>query len=302
VSAPREGRLKLVGLELDYAEYGPAGGEPLLMIMGLGMQRVAWPDSLLDALAGAGFRCITFDNRDVGHSTRYEAYGVPSLPASLAGRLLRRRLRLPYGLADIADDAAGLLQHLGIARAHVLGISMGGMVAQHFAHRHPGRARSLTLMCSSSGRLGLPLPHAAVMRQLMRRPRDAGRLEAAIDYLVTLFRLIGSPAYPMPQEELVRRARAGALRAASGNGVSRQLAAILNDGDRSTLLRHLTLPTLVLHGTADPMVPLAHGEDLARRIGGARLERIAGWGHDLPDALAERLAASIATHATDAAG
>lgn len=299
MSAPREGRLKLVGLELDYAVHGPAGGEPLLMIMGLGMQRVAWPDSLLNALANAGYRCITFDNRDVGHSTRYEAYGVPSLPASLAGRLLRRRLRLPYGLADMADDAAGLLQHLGVARAHVLGISMGGMVAQHFAHRHPGRCRSLTLMCSSSGRLGLPLPHAPVIRQLMRRPRD-GRREAAIDYMVTLLRLIGSPAFPMPQEELLRRARAGALRAASGHGVSRQLAAILNDGDRSTLLRHLDLPTLVLHGTADPMVPLAHGEDLARRVRGARLERIEGWGHDLPDALAERLVSSISRHAATA--
>ncbi len=291
-----ESRLKLVGVELDYAVRGPTDGTPLLLIMGLGMQRIAWPDSLLDALAARGMRCITFDNRDVGNSTRYEAYGSPSLPASVAARLFRRRLRLPYSLADIADDGAALLHHLGIERAHVLGISMGGMIAQHFAHRHPQQSKSLTLMATSSGRLGLPPPRPAVMRQLLRRPRRAVTTDAAVSYMVDLMRLIGSPAYPMDAADIDRRSRAALRRAASGNGVGRQLAAIFNDGDRSELLRHLKLPSLILHGSADPMVPIAHGLDLARKIRGARLERIEGWGHDLPDALADTLAEFIAGH------
>lgn len=300
MSRSREGRLRLVGVEIDWAERGPVEGRPLLMIMGLGMQRVAWPDSLFDALVARGFRCISFDNRDVGHSTRYDAYGAPSLPAMLAGRLLRRPLGLPYRLADIADDAAALLQHLGIARADVLGISMGGMVAQHFAHRHPRRTASLSLMCSSSGRLGLPLPRPAVLRHMATRPRGRVSREAAIDYLLRLFDLLASPAYPMPADELRRRAEAAALRAPTGNGVLRQLGAILDDGDRSILLRRLELPALVLHGSADPMLPPAHGEHLARLIPGARLERIAGWGHDLPDALAGRFAELVAGNAARA--
>jgi len=292
----REGRLKLVGVELDYAERGPADGIPLLLVMGLGMQRVAWPDSLLDELAARGMRCVTFDNRDAGLSTRYEAYGAPALPLSMAARLFGRRLRLPYGLADIADDGAALLQHLGIESAHIGGISMGGMIAQHFAHRHPQKTRSLTLMCTSSGRLGLPPPTPRVLRQLMRRPRHAVTLDAAVDYMVRLLSIIGSPAYPAGEAELALRCRAAAVRASSGSGVTRQLAAILNDGDRSILLRHLKTPTLILHGSADPMVPMAHGLDLARKIRGARLERIEGWGHDLPDALAATLADLLVAH------
>jgi len=291
-----EGRLKLVGVELDYAVRGRDDGTPLLLIMGLGMQRVAWPDSLLDALVARGARCITFDNRDVGNSTRYDAYGAPALPASIFARLFRRRLRLPYSLADIADDGAALLHHLGIERAHVVGISMGGMIAQHFAHRHPQQTSSLTLMCTSSGRMGLPPPRALVMQQLLKRPRRAVSSEAAVTYMVNLLRIIGSPAYPTDAADLGNRSRAALKRASSGNGMTRQLAAILNDGDRSELLRHLQAPTLILHGSADPMVPIAHGLDLARKIRGARMERIEGWGHDLPDALANTLADLVVGH------
>ena len=295
-SALVEGRLKLVGVELDYAVRGPDTGIPLLLIMGLGMQRVAWPDSLLDALVARGARCITYDNRDVGNSTRYEAYGVPALPTSIFARLFRRRLRLPYSLADIADDGAALLHHLGVERAHVVGISMGGMIAQHFAHRHPQHTSSLTLMCTSSGRVGLPPPRAPVMRQLLKRPRRAVSTDEAVTYMVDLLRIIGSPGYPMDAANIGSRSRAALKRATSGNGMTRQLAAILNDGDRSELLRHLKSPTLILHGSADPMVPIAHGLDLARKIRGARMERIEGWGHDLPDALADTLADLVIGH------
>ena len=282
---------------IDYAVHGPEQGEPLLLIMGLGMQRIAWPVSLLDAFARQGFRVISFDNRDIGLSTRYDAHGEPALARVVARRLLGRPMRLPYLLADLADDGVALLDHLGIARAHVLGISMGGMIAQHLAHRHASRLRSLTLMSTSSGRLGLPLPAASVLRLMLSRPNTRVSVDAAIDYWVRLFGLIGSPAWPMSREDMERRARASLQRAPTGAGVSRQLAAIIADGDRSPLLRTLVLPTLVLHGTHDAMVPPAHGRQLAALIPGARLQTIHGWGHDLPDALSDQFASVVAEHA-----
>ena len=285
---------------IDYAVHGPEQGEPLLLIMGLGMQRIAWPVSLLDAFARQGFRVISFDNRDIGLSTRYDAHGEPTLARVVARRLLGRPMRLPYLLADLADDGVALLDHLGVARAHVLGISMGGMIAQHIALRHAPRLRSLTLMSTSSGRLGLPLPAASVLRLMLTRPRTRVRVDAAIDYWVRLFERIGSPAYPMPRDELIRRAEASLRRAANGSGVSRQLAAIISDGDRSDWLGRLDTPTLILHGTHDAMVPLAHGEQLARVIPQARLHTLDGWGHDLPDALSVEFARLVARHAAAA--
>lgn len=285
------------GIELDYALHGPEQGVPLLLIMGLGMQRIAWPSSLLDALAESGFRCISFDNRDIGLSTRHGGQRVPSLPRLIGGRLLGRRPSLPYQLADLADDAARLLDHLGVQHVHVAGISMGGMIAQHFAARHAARIRSLTLMSTSSGRLGLPPPRSAVLRLMLRRPVDVADEDAVTAYMLELFAAIGSPGYPTPRSALEPRIRAGARRASSGASVTRQLAAIIADGHRGALLRALRCPTLVLHGADDAMVPVVHGRELARKIAGARLEIIPGWGHDLPDALAPVFADRIARHA-----
>jgi len=294
--------LRANGVELDYDVHGPADGRPLLLIMGLAMQRVAWPPALLDALAARGFRCISFDNRDIGLSTRFEAHGSPSLPQVVASRLIGRRYRLPYTLADMADDGAALLEALGVPAADVVGISMGGMIAQHFASRHPQRARSITLMATSSGRLGLPLPRPSVLRVMLTRPQSGQGLDAAVDYVTRLFRLIGSPAYPMSRNELQRRARAAVERAPLGSGVNRQVAAIISDIERPDLLRRITTPALVLHGIADPLVPLAHGIDLARALPRAKLQTFPGWGHDLPDALARDFATVIASHAAQAGG
>ena len=293
-------RLQANGVEIDYEVAGPGDGMPLLLVMGLAMQRTAWPPALLDALAKRGFRCITFDNRDIGLSTRYDHAGVPSLPAAMAARLLGVRSRVPYSLADIADDAAALLAHLGVERAHVAGISMGGMISQHFAARHAARVASLTLLATSSGRLGLPLPRAPVLRIMLTRPKTPVTMDDAVDYLVRLFSTIGSPGFPMSRDEIAQRARASVERAPAGNGVLRQLAAIMADGDRSVMLRSLKAPTLILHGTEDPMVPIAHGEQLARVIPQASFERIPGWGHDLPAALLGGLADRIAKHAQSA--
>lgn len=285
------------GVEIDYATHGPDDGVPLLLVMGLGMQRTAWPETLIDALVRQGFRCISFDNRDIGLSTRYDEHGVPPLHRVIAARLLRRPYRLPYTLADIADDGMAVLDALGIERAHVLGISMGGMIAQHVAARHAARVTSLTLMSTSSGRLGLPLPSSTVLQLMLSRPNQRISLDAATTYLVRLFSAIGSPNFPTPREEMVRRARDSILRAPTGSGVARQLAAIISDGDRTPMLRKLTVPTLVMHGTHDAMVPLAHGRHLAAVIPGARLHTIRGWGHDLPDALSADIADVIAHRA-----
>jgi len=292
-----EARARVNGIELDYAVYGPDQGVPLLMIMGLGMQRTSWPPALLSALVARGFRCITFDNRDVGLSTSYAGAGSPPLPLIMAARLLRLSYRLPYTLADIADDGAALLAHLGIDGAHVLGISMGGMVAQHLASRHPARVRTLTLMATSSGRLGLPPPHANVLRLMLGRPRGRVGLDEAVDYLVRLFQAIGSPAYPSSREDIARRARVSVQRAPVGTAIARQMAAIAIDADRTPMLRGLKVPTLILHGTADTLVPLAHGEALSRAMPQATFVRIEGWGHDLPEALANLFAERVARHA-----
>ena len=290
-------RLQREGAEIDYATHGRDDGVPLLLVMGLGMQRTAWPESLIDAFVAQGFRCISFDNRDIGLSTRYDEHGVPPLHRVIAARLLRRPYRTPYTLADIADDGMAVLDALGIEHAHVLGMSMGGMIAQHIASRHGPRLHSLTLMSTSSGRLGLPLPSSTVLQLMLSRPNQRISLDAATTYLVRLFSAIGSPNFPTPREEMVRRARDSILRAPTGSGVARQLAAIISDGDRTPMLRKLAVPTLVMHGTHDAMVPLAHGRHLASVIPGARLHTIRGWGHDLPDALSTDIARVVAQHA-----
>lgn len=287
-------RAALGTIELDYACQGPEDGVPLLLIMGLSMQRIAWPQSLLEALVGHGLRVITFDNRDIGLSTRFHRTPAPSLLSVAAARLTGRVPGLPYTLADLADDAAALLDHLGIERAHVAGISMGGMIAQRFALRHPQRILGLGLLASSSGRIGLPLPQRRVLQLLRTRPVGADEA-AAVDYIDRLFAVLGSPAWPT--SPALRRARAleAVRRAPTGRSSERQLAAILADR-RSHLLPGIAARTLVLHGSADPMLPPAHGRDLARRIPRARLLEIAGWGHDLPDGLMPQLAAELAAH------
>ncbi|MBD8525386.1 alpha/beta fold hydrolase [Pseudomarimonas arenosa] len=281
-------------IELDYACFGPEDGPPLLLIMGLSMQRTAWPESLLHALVEHGLRVITFDNRDIGLSTRFHGVPAPSMLRVAAARLARRSPQLPYSLADLADDAAGLLTHLAIEQAHVVGISMGGMIAQHMALRHPQRLGSLSLLASSSGRIGLPLPRLAVLRLMNTRP-VGGDEAAAVDYIDRLFSVLAGPGWPSSPETRRMRALDGVRRAPTGRSSERQLAAILADG-RAHRLKEISAPTLVLHGTADPMLPPAHGRDLAKRIHGARYIEIPGWGHDLPDGLMPEMAAKLAEH------
>lgn len=288
------------GVRLAYEDRGPRDAPSILLVMGLGGQLTLWPDEFVDALVARGFRTIRYDNRDVGLSTRFEAAGVPNLKWMFVKAAIGLPVRSAYSLADMAADGIALLDHLGIARAHVVGASMGGMIAQHIAARYPQRALSLTSIMSTTGNRRLPRARKEAMQVLANRPMG-GDPEAMIAYSVRAARVIGSPGYPAEEERLQRRVRADYERGFYPQGVARQMAAIVADGDRRSMLKRVTAPTLVIHGEDDPLVPPAGGRDTAASIAGARLLTIPGMGHDLPLPLVDTLAGAIAGHAGAAA-
>ena len=281
------------GIAIEVDVQGPRDGEPLLLIMGLGMQLLGWPDELVQRLAEEGFRVVRFDNRDAGLSHGFDHLGVPSIAAASLRYALRLPVPAPYTLGDMARDAAGVLDALGIARAHVCGASMGGMIAQRLAVQHPERVKSLTLMMTTAGSRRLSQPTAQARRALFAAPPAPGE-EALTAHLVHMAELVGSPAYRADRDELHQRMRRTVRRAWRPAGTARQLVAIAADGDRSPLLGAIRVPCHVIHGTADPLVPVAAGADLAARIGGASRDLIDGMGHDLPQALLPRFARGIA--------
>lgn len=289
--------IKVNGIQIAYEAAGDPKGVPLLLIMGLGMQLIAWPDDFVDGLVELGFRVIRFDNRDSGLSDKFDHAGSPNLPLAFLKTLVRWPLKSAYTLDDMAGDAIGVLDALGVAKAHVVGASMGGMIAQIVAARHPERVLSLTSIMSSSGRRGLPGPTREARAILMKRPANPKDMESVIAHGANTFRVIGSPAYPTPDKQLRARVAQALKRNVCPGGVARQMVAIAASGDRSKLLRQIKVPTLVIHGAADPLVPLACGQDTARQVPGARIEVIEGMGHDLPAQLIERLLALIDAHA-----
>ena len=267
----------------------------VLLIMGLGMQLIAWPPALVDALVQAGFRVIRHDNRDIGLSQNFDALGNPNLVWAALKYRLGLPLKSPYRLHDMAADALGVLDALKVPRAHVVGVSMGGMIAQRLAIAAPSRVQSLTSIMSSSGARGLPEARPEVVRALIRRPGNAPH-EVLVNYYVNFFRLIASPAFPVAESELRERIQFGILRGSQPQGPSRQTLAIIADTTRAGELKNITSPTLVLHGKADPLVPFACGEDTARRIPGATLVGIEGMGHDLAPGVVERLLPPMLDH------
>jgi pimeloyl-ACP methyl ester carboxylesterase len=281
------------GISLEVDDRGPAGGEPLVMVMGLGMQLVAWPDGLVDQLVARGFRVIRFDNRDVGLSQRFDHLGVPNIAAGAVKHTLGLSVASPYRLADLADDTAALIEAMGLTSAHVCGASMGGMVAQHLAVRHPQRVRSLTLMMTTSGARRLPQPSWKVRMALMSRPEDAHNLDTVLDHFMHLYGVIGSPGYRPDSAVLRERLAMSVKRAYRPAATARQLMAIVADGDRTPLLSQIHAPTQVIHGLADPLVPVDAGRELARHIAGAQLDLVEGMGHDLPQPLWSRFADDI---------
>jgi pimeloyl-ACP methyl ester carboxylesterase len=287
-------------ITLEVEDHGSPGSLPLLLIMGLGMQLVAWPEGLVGALVRRGFRVIRFDNRDVGLSQGFDSFGVPNVALDVVKHTVGMQVRSAYSLRDMADDAAGVLAALRIPSAHVFGVSMGGMIAQHLALRHPAAVRSLTLMMTSSGARHLPGPSMKVRMAMLSRPKDPGDMAAIVAYYVRLYRLIGSPGYPTPDTEVTQRVQGWVRRSYRPDSNLRQLMAIAADGDRSVALRQLRVPTHVIHGRDDSLVPLPAGKDLALKIAGASLEVIDGMGHDLPEALWPRFVEAIGTLASRA--
>ena len=290
-------KVRANGVELQVEVHGPAAGEPLLLVMGLGMQLVGWHDGLVEQFVDAGFRVIRFDNRDIGLSQGFDELGVPNLTLAAAKQVLGLPLVPPYTLADMADDGAALLSALGIASAHVCGASMGGMIAQLLALRQPQKVRSLTLIMTSSGSRRLPRPSLAVQRAMLARPARPHEMDSLLAHYRRLHALIGSPAFRPAAADLDARLRASLGRAYRPRGTARQLMAILAAGDRSPQLPRIASPTLVIHGAADPLVPSAAGHDLARKIPGARLDLVEGMGHDLPAPLWPRFVAAIGANA-----
>lgn len=282
-------KIRANGIDIDIedtAEINPHDGDAytrpvVLLIMGLGMQLVAWPPQMVDALVDAGFRVVRMDNRDIGLSEHFDHLGKPNLLLAGIRYKLGMRLRPGYTLEDMAQDSLGVLTALGIGRAHIVGVSMGGMVAQRVAIAAPQRVLSLTSIMSSSGAKGLPPARQEILRALLSRPASSDP-QAVVAHYVKLFKAIGSPGYPIPEADMRLRILNGVLRSFHPVGSLRQMFAILADTTRAEQLARISSPTLVLHGRADPLVPFAHGEDTARRIVNARLVGFDGMGHDLP--------------------
>jgi pimeloyl-ACP methyl ester carboxylesterase len=284
------------GIAIEVDIQGPARGDPLLLIMGLGMQLIGWPDELVQMLVQRGFRVIRHDNRDVGLSQGFDRHGAPNVVVAALRHRLRLRVNAPYHVADMAADALGVLDALGIERAHVCGASMGGMIAQHLAAKHPRRVKSLTLIMTTSGARHLLQPKPAVVRALLSRPKRAD-LSNYTAHMSKVLAVIGSPGFPADPQRARKRLQQSFERAYRPAGTARQLVAVAADGDRSPLLHRIVAPTRVIHGEADPLVPVPAAHDLAAKIPGAVADIVPGMGHDLPLALLPRIADGIAANA-----
>ena len=282
------------GLTLCYEQFGDPDDETLLLVMGLGMQMLGWDEELCGMLVERGFHVVRFDNRDVGLSSKLS--GRVNLAAGFAGITGSA----VYDLDDMAADTAGLLDHLGVGAAHLVGASMGAMIGQKLAATRPERVRSLCSIMAGSGRRSLATtPRPSALRILLRPPASAR--EDAIDATVATFAAIGSPAYPPDLERLRERAARSYDRCFYPAGTARQLMAVMASGNRTAELARIEAPTVVVHGTADPLVPARAGRDVAAAIPGARLELIEGMGHDLPRELWPRYCDLIAANARAAA-
>ncbi len=284
------------GIEIFYEDHGDPSHEAILLVMGLGAQLTLWPDELVDALVGEGFRVIRYDNRDIGLSQKMEGERAPSLATQVLRKKFGWPARVPYTLTDMAHDGIGLLDALEITSAHVVGASMGGMIAQLMAVHHGPRLRSLTSIMSTTGNGKLPQAEKHAMDALIA-PLAGMDEETLVAHGLNIARNIGSPGFPFDPDQQREKLLRNVRRSVYPAGLPRQLAAIIDDGCRRSRLADVRVPTLVLHGEDDPLVKLAAGEDTARHIPGARLVTIPGWGHDIPLPLVDRVATEIATHA-----
>jgi pimeloyl-ACP methyl ester carboxylesterase len=283
------------GITLAYETFGETADPPLLLIQGLGMQMIGWPEEFCEQLAAEGFYVVRYDNRDVGHSTHLESVRTPALR-----QLATRRFGSDqYSLADMADDAALLMDELEIAPAHVAGISLGGMVAQTLAARHADKVRTLTSMLSTTGHRLKGQPALGMLRLLLKQAPE--ERDAFVDHMTQVFETIGSRGMPRDTDEVRELAGRSYDRGTDPAASGRQLGAVLRSGNRTKEVRRIAVPTLVIHGTDDRLVRPSGGKATAKAVPGAQLELIKGMGHDLPRAAWPRIVGAIAAHARRAA-
>ncbi len=277
-------KVKVHGLDFEVeinepTAAGAADTPTVLLIMGLGMQLIAWPPAFVNALTREGYRVIRLDNRDIGLSHKTSAK-----PPNLVWMALKYRLRLPvradYTLRDMVEDTRGVLDALNVARCHVIGVSMGGMIAQGLASHHPSRVQSLTSIMSTTGARGLPQATPKAAMALLSRPKSRLR-DDIINHFVRVLAIIGSPQFPMSEADMRQRIGDAFDRSFYPAGTIKQMAAIMASGDRSDEVQRIKTPTLVIHGRDDPLVPLKNGEDTARKVAGSEMTVIDGMGHDL---------------------
>ena len=277
-------QVKANGIMIEAEAFGPASGETILLVMGLGAQMTRWPLALIDMLCAKGYRVIRYDNRDVGLSHKFDDAGPADIAGVMTDLAAGRTPRAAYTLDAMAADGVGVLDAFGVKRAHIVGASMGGMIAQMIAALYPERTLSLTSIMSSTGNPALPpaKPEAAAVL-MTRPPRDD--IETLVAHGIKAQKAIGSPGYPPDEKVMRENILADFKRSNHADGFGRQMAAIMASGDRRALLKRVTAPTVVLHGEDDPLVPVDGGRDTAANITGAELRTVPGMGHDLPPAL-----------------
>lgn len=279
-------RAKAKDVEIEYEVFGEKKNPVILLIMGLASQLTRWPIPFCEMLVARGFYVIRYDNRDIGLSTQFQGIEVPTPIELMMEMMAGNKPAVPYTLSDMASDAIQVLDAEGIEKAHIVGASMGGMIAQLVAATYPSRTSSLTSIMSSTGNLSLPLSTPEAMAFLTTPAPDPNvDFEAYIAHLVSGQRIIGSPAYPPVEEEQRQKILADFRRSYNPQGIVRQMAAVVADGDRRERLKTIRVPVVVVHGDADPLVPLTGGKDTAENIPGAELRVIPGMGHDMPKAL-----------------
>ena len=287
-------RAQVNGIELEYETFGDRGARPLLLIMGLGAQLLLWEEEFCAELVERGHYVIRYDNRDVGLSTKLDHAGEPNLLEVMQTVAAGRPVEAAYTLDEMADDAAGLLDALELDTAHVAGASMGGLIAQTLVLRHADRVRSLISIMSTTGNPDLTLPQPDALGALMQ-PRVKER-EGAIEQAVSLQRMIGGTAFPLDEERARRMAGRSYDRSFYPVGIARQIAAVMASGNRAPMLASVEAPTLVIHGDADPLVPVEGGRDTAQAIPGAELLVIEGLGHEMPPPVWPRIIDAICGH------
>jgi pimeloyl-ACP methyl ester carboxylesterase len=287
------------GIRIAYDQFGDTSHPAILLIMGLGTQMISWPEIFCQGLADKGYRVLRFDNRDIGLSSKMHDAKIPGLMKMMLYARLGLKVDVPYKLIDMANDAVGLMDGLNIEKAHIIGASMGGMIAQLVAAHYPKRTLSLTSIMSTSGRRSLPGPSLKILQQMAKR--SATNEADYLDNAMQLWALIGSPDYLPAPEELRERISINYRRSYYPPGYMRQVAAIAASGDRVELLKRITTPTLIIHGRADQLVPEKCGIDTAELIPNAQLELIDGMGHDLPKPLLSRFIDLIDSHALNPA-